>query len=1059
MNPATEYIDPLAKLVDEVADWLCGRTPSEGRRGYAGRVRADPSGAKSLAHVMVVVPTAQSGRNLRLALAKRFKMRGLLPPRIVQPMELVVPADGRPETVSGPRAAAAFLAFVRGREAVGKCLSNSWPHLFRAASAADGAQFLLGFFDRLEELWTLLGAGGLLMRDVPANEKVDQCLDEAGGDESARWKELAKLEDEFFAFLHERSLRHRVEAIRAARTAPPPLPSGIDEVVLPALVDPVPVLCDVLETVEGAKLTVLIHADPSDEGRFDKWGRPKPECWTGENQPKLPLLRNEDIVCSAADADMARHLAKEFKETPAGSAPPALGLCDDDLFQELSGAFLAEGFDLHDPKKRNLSESSLGRVLAALLDLHAARNASRPLPWAAIARLVREDDVLLALAPDSAQRAKVLAGLDVCRNAFLPSVLPDGADFDEERVRFHDRPVFRSFREAARRLLDLLEHADADRPATPEFLLRTLRALFAGRRLRENEGAREFRAAAEVARQALGLFDGGGLDDAGLTDEDRTALVRKALAAAAYSRETPRSRAGGTETAVVKTAGWLELPWSDAGNVALAGFHEGAVPQTSTGHLFLPDKLRDALRLPTNAKRLARDTFLLSELLASRSEKPGPGSVRAYVARTNDAGDVHRPSRLLFLVPDADLPGRVKALFGDLPAAAAKPAREIAPGWRPRLPLEIPLPSRDEKTLEGRLSASVIDKWIGCPFSYLFSVGMGMDRTKEKEELGFDDFGTFVHAVLEDYAKEQIARTERGWSNWSDEKQIREFLYDVAKKRGQAFGAHPSTRVALQLDAATDRLMAFAKIQATWARDGWVAHAAEQDFLVHPFEGEGTADVWVKGSVDRIDYKEGVGYRLIDYKTWDDKNSAPGHVLSRGKAQAELAEKLGLPVVPAPTKKDGTPKKNASAQRILSVQLPLYARCLEKADPATFAGRIADLCYLVLGEDEANACVFGSAFDQGAFECQPRKYDKDGNPKPGRIELIDPTFFDRAIETARRAICGIRANLFWPPGPGPKYDLDALFLKSPASDLEGTPWLAEQERRLAAFAAEKGGLT
>lgn len=1043
MHPASEFLNLRAKLVDEVADWL------------KDRVRTDSSGAKSLAHVCVVVPTAQSGRNLRLALAKRFPERGLLPPRIVQPMEIVVPSESAADAISGVRAAAAFLAFVRGRESAGKSLSESWSHLFRTKFAAD-VRFLLGFFDHLEELWTLLGAGGLLMRDVPANEKAAKCLDEAGGDERDRWEELKNLEDAFFAFLHERGLRHRAEAIRTVRLAPPPLPSGIEEVVLPALVDPVPVLCDVLEKAEGAKLTVLLHADPADEGRFDKWGRPEPECWTGANQPALPLLRNEDIACSATDADMVRRLAKEFKETPAGSAPPALGLCDDGLFQELSGAFLAEGFDLHDPEKRNLSESSLGRVLAALLDLRAARDAGRPLPWAAFARLVREDDVLLALAPDPAQRAEVLAGLDICRNAFLPSVVPAGAHFDEERVRSHDRPVFRSFREAARRLLDLLEQADAGRPAAPEFLLGALRALFAGRRLREDEGALEFRAAAEAARQALGSFDGGGLDDAGLSDEDRTALVRKALAAAAYSRETARFREDGTEAAVVKTAGWLELPWSDAGNVALAGFHEGAVPQTSTGHLFLPDKLRDALRLPTNAKRLARDTFLLSELLASRSEKPGPGSVRAYVARTNDAGDVHRPSRLLFLVPDADLPDRVKSLFGDLPAAAAKPAREIAPGWRPRLPLEVPLPSRDEKTPEGRLSASAIDKWIGCPFSYLFSVGMGMDRAKEKEELGFDDFGTFVHAVLEDYAKEQIARTERGWSNWSDENRIREFLYDKTKKKGKTFGAHPSTRVALQLDAVMDRLLAFAKIQAAWARDGWVAYAAEKDFLVRPFEGEGAADVWVKGSVDRIDYKEGVGYRLIDYKTWDDKNSAPGHVLSRGKAQADHAEKLGLPVVPTPTKKDGTPKKNASAQRILSVQLPLYARCLEKADPATFGGRIVDLCYLVLGEDEANTCVFGSAFDQSAFECQRTP---KGKIQEGKITLIDPAFFDRALATARRAISGIRANLFWPPGPGPKYDLDALFLKSPASDLEGTPWLVEQERRLAAFAAEKGGLT
>ena len=1034
MLPSTEFLNPRAKLVDEVADWL------------KRRVRDDASGAKSLAHLCVVVPTAQSGRNLRLALAKRFE-RGILPPQIVQPMELVVPEESATDAISGVRAAAAFLAFARGRETAGKGLSDSWPRLFGTESATD-VRFLLGFFDRLEELWTLLGAGGLLMRDVPENESAAQRLADAGGDESSRWEELAELEGAFFSFLRERGLRHRAEAIRAARAAPPPIPSGVEEVVLPALADPVPVLCDVLEKSEGAKLTVLLHSDPSDESRFDKWGRPDPECWTGENQPALPLLRDGDVACSATDADMARRLAEEFaiaRKSPM--APPALCICDDGLFRELAGAFLAVGIDLHDPEKRNLSESSLGRVLAALLDLRAARDANRPLPWAAFARLMRENDVLLALAPEPEQRAEMLAGLDICRNAFLPSVVPDGAVFDEERVRYSDRPAFRAFRKAARRLLDLLGQADADRPAAPEFLLRALRAMFSGRRLREDEGAGEFRAAAKAARQALDSF-GGGLDDAGLSDEDRTALVRKALSAAAYSLETPHSGEDGTEETIVKAAGWLELPWSASGNVALAGFHEGAVPQTSTGHLFLPDQLRDALGLPTNARRLARDTFLLSELLASRSENPGPGSVRVHVARTNDAGDVHRPSRLLFLVHDAELPAHVKTLFGDLPAAAAKPAREIAPGWRPRLPLEVPLPSRDEKTPEGRLSASSIDKWIGCPLSYLFSVGMGMDRSEDKEELGYDDFGTIVHAVLEDYANEQIARTERGLSNWSDPRQIREFLHDAANKRGEAFGAHPSTRVALQLDAVKDRLMAFAAIQAAWARDGWVVCEAEKKFLVRPFEGEGATDVRVKGSIDRIDFKEGVGYRLIDYKTWDDKEKALSHVLSSGKAQTDHAAKLKLPTLP-PARANGSPR------RILSVQLPLYARCLEKADPATFGGRIADLCYLVLGKDEANACVFGSAFDQGAFECQRTP---KGKIQEGKITLLCPAFFDYALDTARRAVAGIRANLFWPPGPGPKYDLDTLFLKSPASDLEGTPWLAEQKRRLAAFAAEKGGV-
>jgi len=57
MRQAVEFLNPRRKLVDEVVDWLCGK------------VVTDAVGVRSLAHLMVVVPTAQSGRNLRLCLA------------------------------------------------------------------------------------------------------------------------------------------------------------------------------------------------------------------------------------------------------------------------------------------------------------------------------------------------------------------------------------------------------------------------------------------------------------------------------------------------------------------------------------------------------------------------------------------------------------------------------------------------------------------------------------------------------------------------------------------------------------------------------------------------------------------------------------------------------------------------------------------------------------------------------------------------------------------------------------------------------------------------------
>ena len=91
-----DFLKPEGKLVDEVVDWLCGVGGKRDGGAWTGRVRSTPEGAISLEHVMVVVPTAQSGRNLRFALARKaadMGWGGIIPPRIVMPNTLLMPSD------------------------------------------------------------------------------------------------------------------------------------------------------------------------------------------------------------------------------------------------------------------------------------------------------------------------------------------------------------------------------------------------------------------------------------------------------------------------------------------------------------------------------------------------------------------------------------------------------------------------------------------------------------------------------------------------------------------------------------------------------------------------------------------------------------------------------------------------------------------------------------------------------------------------------------------------------------------------------------------------------
>ena len=933
-----------------------------------------------------------------------------------------------------------------------------WPHLFLNDSLADH-DALLSFLDQLEDLWRILGAGGLTMSDVPDNKAATKILDKAQGDEAQRWRELAEFESAFFGFLHGHSLRHEAERLKTARTNPPDLPAGIETVVLPALADPVPLLVDILSNPRTPrKIAVLLHADKADKAKFDDWGRPCVECWTEQKHPVLSL-GDDDIICASTDGKIAAKIADDFPDAADDKALPSLGLCDETLFNELSAAFMNRGYELHNPEKFRLSASSLGRIADRLLTLYAG---GASYPWDDFVALLREDDVLRHVVPIAkaicedvkgastgcdAEKANgkthmpwkysVLEGLDICRNAFFPSVLPVDCQFDLGRIRGSDRLRAAEFLCAAQVLRELIENARGNASNAAEFLRAVFLAIYDGRKVGSGATDREFAAAIGALREVLAQFDDDILSSLELADAAATALLRKSLANATYSLEPDSSDA-------LMTEGWLELAWSLNDKVALAGFNEGAVPDT----------LRAALGLPSNDQRLARDTFLLKSILCARAK----GDVRAYFARTNDAGDIHRPSRLLFLVDDDHIPARAKALFGGLPPDKPRAPRKVAPDWRPNLPSEIKVPNTGEgNTPEDRLSASAIDKWLSCPLAYFLEYGLNMRRVEEKRELGADDFGEIVHKVLEDYANEQLALSAKGLPQLSDRETIRAAIKRIFSGIRAGYGHAPSLKIRLQLDAVQARLDNYAAVQANWAAQGWrIVDMPEFAFVARPFKGEGDVDVQIKGFIDRIDYKEDVGYRLIDYKTWDDAGKAMGHVISSGKAEADFAGqfKAKLPTffLPSDYKKDGTLKSGACARRFLSVQLPLYGRCLEMVDHDKFHGKIADCCYLVLGKNLENTGVFGSQFEEVPDKAEIKSEDRK-KFGVGAVCLSDSDINKKALDPTRAAIRAIRSNLFWPPGPGKAltYNLKDIFLNSPDSDLRGSDWIVEQKKRLDAF--------
>ncbi|MGH7996267.1 MAG: PD-(D/E)XK nuclease family protein, partial [Opitutaceae bacterium] len=299
----------------------------------------------------------------------------------------------------------------------------------------------------------------------------------------------------------------------------------------------------------------------------------------------------------------------------------------------------------------------------------------------------------------------------------------------------------------------------------------------------------------------------------------------------------------------VELQGWIELLWEDSPHVIVAGFNDGRVPEAVSGDPFLPDALRAQLGLRTNRSRLARDAYLLQALVKCRE---GGGRLDLLLGKTSAAGDPLRPSRLLFLCPDEELPGRVKALFRE-PAPAA-PGPPWTRAWRlvPPVPGSLAPPKR--------LGVTALRRWLACPFRFYLSEVLGMAAVDPaKAELDAADFGTLCHSALEAMGR------EAGLADCADPRVLRDFLLaELDRQVGRRFGPELPVPLIVQIESARQRLGRVAEAQAAECAAGWRIEAVERKLKL------AIAGVEIVAKIDRIDRHRDTGaVRVLDYKTAD----------------------------------------------------------------------------------------------------------------------------------------------------------------------------------------------
>jgi ATP-dependent helicase/nuclease subunit B len=880
-----------------------------------------------LSRVLAIVPTRQSGRRLReaLALAVRASDKGLLPPEILTPDALISRTLKAAPIASEGCMAAAWVDVLNGID------PSQFAALFPATTRKDSHGWQLGMAQRIMQLRDELGEEGLDLQT--ASQRASETVLEP-----ERWRQLARLEG---LYLDQLKHRDQLDPKRARQHSADrfTVPDGIERICLIATPDPQALPLKALaRAAESIPVEVWPYGDPD---LFDAWGRPLAEIWC---QRPLDLEGwGCQLHAQATPKAVAAHVAKAAAE----AQPEAilLGSADAELTPLLADELTRANIPHFDPEGHSLHRASLGQLCDLLCQL------SQEASTTVVRSLFQHADLFNYIqATDSP--GYLLRELDRCFETHLC------ADLDS-LIQFSEKPRLLGALQALKQLEQTMQQA----ATFSQGLAAALQSTFKDLEIESGDTTRSWREQADAVRQLIAEIDEAERLFPKLGRDHARSLIRQGLRKRRLYPDRPRG--------AHDLLGWLELLWNDAPQLALAGLNEGKVPESVMGDPFLPETLREAFGLRTNTQRFARDAYLLEALCRRRAGDQGRIDIRVPQEATD--GSPLKPSRILFLGPEATLLPRVQTLFAEPDQPNIKNAHTLP--WRIRPPDGLAMPER--------LSVSALKSYLQCPFRFFLKHIMKMQPVDTaSREMSPAAFGSLIHAVLAKLEGMAI-HAETG------EAEFQARLQSLAEAEVEnQFGAKLSFALRLQKESLLARIQYFVTRQLEDVQLNGPATilATESKFSLS------IAGLPVRGIIDRIDQR-GDRQELIDYKTADSPTppeKAHLAVVAKKDPPAHLPEAAFF-------------EHGGKRYRWTDLQLPLYAHARMQAGECS-TSRPA-LAYINLAKTQ----------------------DKSGF---ARWEDFGQIHIDSAVACAEAVIRQIKAGVFWPPNPDvrPEYDdFAALF--------------------------------
>ena len=857
--------------------------------------------------MLVVVPTAESGRRLREAMAEAAG--ALLSPRIATPGSMLTMAG----TVGNVAADwTEQVAWVEVLEGVADW--SAYEELFPEAPET-GGDWAAGLAREMVQLRRSLQDNALTL--ASAARRLRDTV------EAGRWEALGRLEALVEKLLGSWGYVSRSRALAAGLK----LPAGLSHIVLAGVVEMPPLFEHALMAWERAPvandepcsgalrapmanderaigsdghrpplqlLTILIGAPPHDADGFSAIGRPL-AAWCERDMP-WPQGQQGSVLVVADPRQQALAALQVIAAEKSPSNEVALGAADAEAGGELARALTRDGWPAFHPAAVP-AKAGLQRWFKVWCEWLAEPS------LAVMADLLTLPETGSLVGGRRAQKSQRLAAMRA-RWMVLHT---------DDLQRRIDAAPFRS---------------DADKASAVE----VLHAALLLEKLRLGFLRDDFSATLTSLLDALALGNPAAAGMAATLGEwmaQAAPVVGRVKRGARFwldlmLDEVPAPATPPPAGRVIDVQGWLELYYEPGRHLVMCGINEGKVPARNSGAPWLSETGRERLGLLTDAMRAARDAFLFKAMVAARH---ADGRVDVICGKAGAGGETLLPSRLLLTTERSALPSRVTTLFREIEPPEAGLRWHADWQWQVR-----------RADPPKRISVTSIRDYLACPFRYYLKhvIGMQVPETA-RVEWNARDFGTVAHEVLECWGKDVEAREfdkSETLSAW--------LSAELDRVVTASFGKRVPMAVRIQTESLRQRLTWLARIQAGERAAGWQVVDVERKVEIP------VGDAMLVAKIDRIDrHRESGELRVIDYKT--------GKV---DTVEKEHRSKIIASSVPAPHLTDspalhaGVANGKPVTYRWKNLQLPLYAAALVRRGEA-----MPRPCYFALGATAGDVAI------------------------------------------------------------------------------------------------------